>query len=137
MISLIRKIIPRKMRLLFLKELSQGNSVLLKSPLNLPKEHLAKFINALKRQPNVEKAYLAEGYLSENEEVHYIIGLFLHGISSAELMQSLAKDPDAQFPNDFCVDYTILKDRGDPIYQYMCKYLKPFYIKDQKWRGSY
>ncbi len=132
MIGLIRKIIPSKIRLVLLKELTQGNSVLLKSPVHLPKECLVKFNNALKRHPNVEKAYLAEGYLSENEEVHYIIGLFVDGISSADLMQSLAKDPDAQFPNDFCVDYTILKDRKDPIYKYMDKYLEPFYIKYRK-----
>lgn len=130
MIDLIKKIMPNKMRLILLKELQQGNSVLLKSPHVYPKQHLVKFINALKKQDAVEKAYLAEGYLSQNEESHYIVGLFVKGITTVELMQRLSKDPDAQFPNDFCVDFTILKDNADPIYQFMDKYLKPFYVKN-------
>ena len=98
----------RYAKIMFVKELREGNSVFLRMPNNVPQKVLDNFSVLFERYPAILSAYLAEGFLEAKEYPHYIIGVKIDqktGITITQLMESMAKALNAIVPKGFYVDF--------------------------------
>ncbi len=113
--------------------LKEGQKVFLKAADHVPKALAIDFIELLKKEGSVQKAYLAEGFLNCGEPVHYLIGIKFDVNKNQTIenfMATISKEFREIIPKDLYVDVIHITERDSPINKFFQDCIIPFYIKE-------
>ena len=111
--------------------LKEGQNVFLKATDNVPRALAIDFVELLKKEESVEKAYLAEGFLKFGEPVHYLIGIKFDRNKNQTIenfMATISKEFTEIIPKDLYVDVIHITERDSPINNFIQDCIIPFYI---------
>ena len=112
--------------------LQQGQRVFLKATDRMPKVLAVEFVELLKREGSVEKAYLAEGFLEAGEPVHYVIGIKFDEKENQTIesfMETISREFRKIIPENLYVDVIHITKKESPINDFIQNCVIPFYIK--------